>query len=265
MFTRIILTLAVIAMLCSAAFTLGGRTAHQGDTTGIPPGHPIMLALQHQQELGLSPEQIDKLTQMRDALAKEFAPLREQVESIQHQMQELQQSGKPDEETAKKLQREGEELGAKIQPLFERYAKPIGDLLTTEQREKLMKLSQANSKPSSGDEFGLMVIMQSREQLRITPQQFTKLQYLQADFIRAFAPLREKMELLQMEVQEKFGKAGKEPTQDYQEIGMNLQKQVAALQSQISDHAINDVLEPQQRARLAELLHGEHPSAKDGG
>jgi hypothetical protein len=235
------------------------------DASGIPAEHPLSLAYRYQQELALTADQVIKLGQLRDDMVKEFAPLREQAESIQHRMQELQQSGTPNEDAAKKLKLEGEELGMKLQPLFERYAKSVGDLLTQEQREKLMKLAQANAQRADGQEFPLMVALQSREQLGITPQQFTKLQYLQADFIRAFAPLREAMELLQMEMQEKFGKVGEQPTADYQEKGAALQKKVSELQAEFSGKAVKDVLNRDQRAKLEELLHGEHRAAKDGG
>ncbi len=266
MLTRITIMFVVIAVLCSAAFTLGGKAvASQSDASGIPPEHPVALALRFQQELGLSSEQVAKLDQSREAMAKEFAPLRERAQSIQHRMQELQQSGKSDEDAAKKLQHEGEELGAKIQPLFERYSQSVVQLLSPEQREKLMKLSEAHAHGPEGRGFVMMFVMQSREQLGISPQQFTKLQYLQADFIRAFAPLREQMETLQMEVQEQFGRAGKEPTREYRERAEGLQKKIGELQAQFSERAIKDVLQPNQRAKLVELLHGEHRSAPNRG
>jgi hypothetical protein len=256
----------VVAALCSTAFTLGGMTAgSRQDASGIPPQHPVQLALRYQKELGLSSEQVASVNQLRDALAKEFAPFRVQAESIQHQMQELQQSGQLDADAAGKLQKDGEELGAKMKPMFERYAKSLGDLLSDEQRQKLMKLSQATSHDSDESDFPLMVIMQSRDQLGITPQQFTKLQYLQADFIRAFAPIREQVELLQMDMQEKFGKAGTQPTPDYIERGQKLKGSVTELKTQFSNRAISDVLLPNQKAKLEELLHGEHRSAPSGG
>jgi hypothetical protein len=126
-----------------------------------------------------------------------------------------------------------------------------------------MKFSNAEH-PSNGQEFVLDTIMQSRDQLGITPKQFTKLQYLLADFIRAFAPVREKMELLQLEIQEKFAKAGKAPTPDYIEHASDLQKQVAALQAQFSEEAAKEVLEPEQRTKLQELLNGEHSPTPKG-
>jgi len=128
-----------------------------------------------------------------------------------------------------------------------------------------MNLSNAVGHPSEAQEFMLNTIMQSREQLGITPQQFTKLQYLLADFIRAFAPVREKMELLQLDIQDKFAKVGKEPTPEYGEHAAELQKQVAALQTQFSEQALKNVLEPKQRTKLEELLHGERRSAPNGG
>ena len=266
MFTRITLLLVVFAALCSVAYTLGGAAGgRKQDTSGIPPEHAVSLALRYQQELALSSDQIAKLNQIHDAMAKEFAPLRERAEAIQHQMEDLQKSGKPDEETARKLQQEGDELGKKMQPLFERYAQMVGPILSQEQREKLMKLAQANSHQADGNEFVMMVVMQSRDQLSITPQQFTKLQYLQSDFIRAFAPLREQMELLQIEVKDKFGKSGEQPTDEYRDRGLSIQKAVTALQAQFSERAIKEVLLPEQKAKLEELLHGEHRSEQNGG
>lgn len=259
MSTRIALLFVVIAVLCSAAFTLGGTAAaRQVDASGIPPEHPVSLALRNRQELGLSDEQVTKLSQMRDAMAAEFAPLRDQAQSLQHQMQELQQSGSNDTDAAKKLKAAGDELGNKMRPMFDRYAQAVAQLLSPEQREKLMKLSELQRQKSNGNQFVLGFVMESRERLGITPQQFTKLQYLQADFIRAFAPLREQMELLQMEVQEKFGKAGREPTAEYQERGKNLQQKVMELQAQFSERAVKEVLEPKQRTELEELLGGKH-------
>jgi hypothetical protein len=128
-----------------------------------------------------------------------------------------------------------------------------------------MKFSKAAEHPSDGPEFVLDTIMKSRDQLGITPQQFTKLQYLLADFIRAFAPLREKMELLQLKIQDKFTKPGKQPAPEYLDLATDLQKQVASLQSQISEQAAKDVLEPEQRTKLEELLHGEHRPTPSAG
>jgi Spy/CpxP family protein refolding chaperone len=263
---RLVLMFVVVATLCGAAFTLGSTSSGgRQDASGIPSEHPVILALHYQRELELTDLQIQKLNAMRDAMGIEFAPLHEQADAIQRRMQELQQSSNPDQEAGAKLKKDADALGAKMQPLFERYAHEVGNLLTDEQRQKLMKSSNASGHPSDGQEFVLNTIMQSRDQLGVTPQQFTKLQYLLADFIRAFAPVREKMELLQLEIQDKFAKAGKAPTPEYVERAREIQKQVAALQSQFSEQAAKGVLEPDQRAKLEELLHGEHRSTPDGG
>jgi Spy/CpxP family protein refolding chaperone len=256
----------VVATLCGASFTLGNASSGaRQDATGIPPEHPVMLALHYQHELALTDDQVQKITALRDELGKEFAPLHEQANALQQRMQELQQSGNPDQATADKLKLEGDALGAKLQPLFEKYAQEVGKLLTDEQRQELTKLSKANEHPSDGQEFVLDTIMKSRDQLEITPQQFTKLQYLLADFIRGFAPVREKMELLQIEIKAKMAKDGEQPTSEDKEQAAELQKQVAALQSQFSDKAKHDVLDPKQGTKLEELLHGEHRSAPNGG
>jgi Spy/CpxP family protein refolding chaperone len=266
-FTRIVLMFVVVATLCGASFTLGSSSSLRGqqDSTGIPPEHPVMLALRYQHELALTDDQTQKLSGIRDEMGKEFAPLKTQAESIQKRMQELQQSGNPDQGALAQLKQEGDALGAKMQPIFERYAQEVGKLLTDEQRQKLTALSSAGGHPSDGKEFVLDTIMRSRDQLGITPQQFTKLQYLLADFIRAFAPVREKMELLQLEIKAKFDKDGQPPAPEYSQRGEDIQKQVAALQSQFSEQAKKDVLDPKQRTKFEELLHGEHRSAPNGG
>src|SRR5579862_1293102 len=133
--------LIVTAGLCAGAFTLGGKaTAVQDDAGGIPPEHPVALALRFRQELGLSPDQVAKLDELRVALAKEFGPYRAQAEAIMHRTQEMQQSGKQDENAAKALQRENDDLAAKMQPVFERYGQSVAQLLTPEQKEKLGQL-----------------------------------------------------------------------------------------------------------------------------
>ena len=265
MFARITLMFVVVATLCGAAFTLGSTSAKgRQESSGIPAEHPVMLALHHQTELGLSEDQLKKLIALKDEFAKEFAPFHDQAEAIQKRMQELQQSGNPDQQAGTKLKEEGDALGAKMQPLFEKYAEEMGKLLTDEQRQKLMELSKAGGQASEGKEFVLDTIMKSREQLAITPQQFTKLQYLLADFIRAFAPVREKMELLQIEIRDKIAAEGMVPPDEYSKRGSYLQKQVAALQSQFSEQAAKDVLEPKQRAKLQELLHGDHRAPSNG-
>ena len=265
MFTKISLMFIVVATLCGASFTLGSASSGgRQDASGIPSEHPVMLAMHYQHELALSDEQIKELTGLREDMGKEFAPLREQAEAIQHRMQDLQQSGNPDQETGNKLKQEGDALGAKMKPLFDKYAEMVGKLLTDEQRQKLMKFSNAAGHPSDGQEFVLDTIMKSRDQLGITPQQFTKLQYLLADFIRAFAPVREKMELLQLEIQDKFVKAGNPPPSEYSDRAAEIQKQVAVLQSQFSEQAKKNVLESNQRAKLEELLHGEHRTTPNG-
>ena len=119
MFTRIALMFMVVAALCGASFTLGSASSGgRQDSNGIPPEHPVMLALRYQHELELTDEQIQKITTLRDEMGKEFAPLHEQANALQQRMQELQQSGNPDQVVAAKLKQEGDALGAKMQPLF---------------------------------------------------------------------------------------------------------------------------------------------------
>lgn len=266
MFARITLMFVIAATLCGAAFTLGSTSSKgRQDASGIPTEHPVMLALHYQRELTLTNDQLEKLNTIRDALSKEFAPLHAQADSLQHRMQDLQQSGNADQEVAAKLKQEGDALGAKMQPLFERYAHMVGDLLSDDQRMKLMQFSKSSGQPSGEREFVLDTIMKLREQLSITPQQFTKLQYLLADFIRAFAPVREKMELLQIEIRDRTAAEGMVPPDEYTKKGADLQKQVADLQSQFSERAAKDVLEPKQRTKLEVLLHGNNRSKPNGG
>lgn len=266
MFARLSLMFIVVAGLCSGAFMLGGTAAAgQGSAVGIPQEHPISVALRFRQELGLTTEQASRLEELRAEFAKEFGPIRERAESIERRMRDLQQSEKPDEAKGQALRRDMETLGSTVQPLFERYAQEVAQLLSPEQREKLMRLSAAHTEAGDSREFVLMFLLQTREPLSITPQQFTKLQYLQADFIRAFAPLREQMELTQMEVQEKFGKAGKEPPADFQARMEAVQQKVKELQSQFSERAVNDVLQPNQREKLQELLRGDRRATHKGG
>ena len=265
MLSRITLMFAVLTVLCASAFTLGGAASTgQGDKSGIPPEHPVQLAQRFHEDLGLSPEQVAKLIQVKEALTKEFTPLRAQAESLEHRMQELKLSEKPDEVAAKKLQHESEELGGKLKPLFDRYANSVAEMLTPEQREKLMRLSEAHGKGHDESGFPLMFAMQSREELGLSPQQFTKLQYLQADFIRAFAPLREQMELLQIEIHDKFAATGTEPTQEFRDRGESIGRKVKELQAQYSERAVKEVLLPNQRAKLGELLGGEHRAEQNG-
>src|SRR5476651_1096149 len=180
MLKRITTMFIVLGVLCSMAYTIGGaKAAGQSEAIGIPPQHPVVLALHFRTELGLSSEQIAKIEQLREAMAKEFAPLREQAEALQHQMQALQESGKQDEDAGKKLKQQGDELGTKIQPLFERYGNSVAELLSQDQKEKLMKLSDALAHGSKEAEFVLITAMDAREKLGITPAQFTKLQFLQ--------------------------------------------------------------------------------------
>ena len=266
MFTRIALMIVMVATLCGASFTLGSASSGRPqDTSGIPAEHPVMLALHYQRELALDDNQLQKLNAMRDEFAKEFAPLRQQVESLQHRMLELKQSENPNQDTAAKLKQEGDAIGAKMKPIIEGYAHQVGQLLTDEQRQKLTKFANAAGHHSDGQEFVLNTIMESRDQLGITPQQFTKLQYLLADFIREFAPIRERMELVQIEIQDKFGKAGKSPAPEYIELATDIQKQVADLQTKFSARAASEVLDPKQRTKLGELLNGDHRSKSTGG
>lgn len=265
MFARLSLMFVVVAGLCSGAFLLGGTAAAgQGVASGIPAEHPIAVALRFRQELGLTAEQANRLEELRASLAKEFAPIRETAESIERRMRELQQGEKPDEAKGQALRREMEALGATVQPMFERHAQAVAQLLSPEQREKLMRLTEAHTSQGDAREFVLMFLIQAREPLGINPQQFTKLQYLQADFIRAFAPLREQMELMQMEAQEKFVKAGKEPPADFRARMEDVQRKVKELQSQFSERAVKDVLQPNQREKLQELLRGDRSAQKGG-
>lgn len=263
-FTRVSLMFVVIAVLCAGAFALGGAAAVQAGPEGVPPNHPIALAMRFHQELDLTGDQTTRIGELKEAMAKDFAPFHEKVESLQRRVHELQQSGKADPASISALQHEGDELTGKMRPMFDRYARSLFELLTPEQREKLAKLAEAHANEGDPREFVLMFIMQAREQLGVNPQQFTKLQYLQADFIRAFAPLREQMEMTQMEAQEKYGKVGKEPPPEFMARVQALQKKVKDLQAQFSERAVKEVLQPNQQAKLSELLGGDRRSGKSG-
>jgi Spy/CpxP family protein refolding chaperone len=260
LFARITLLIVVMSALCAAAFSIGGASRSQDrgyafeDVLG---DHPVSIALRFHQELGLSDDQVQHLQHLREELTNAFAPFKDRAEAIHRQMEEFQRGGGKDPQAAQALQHQAEELQTQLKPIFEHFGQAVGEILTPEQREKLGQMNQAHSH-ADGDPFLLMFLMEARERLGVTPQQFTKLQFLQADFIRAFAPIREQVEMTMMEVQEKYAKAGKEPPQEIRHRMEGLQQKVKELQTQFSERAVKDVLQPEQRARLQEIMHGDH-------
>jgi Spy/CpxP family protein refolding chaperone len=264
LFTRLTLLIVVMLALCAGAFKLGGAAGSRTQgLEGILENHPISIALRHHEELGLNSDQVRHLEEMLGALNKEFAPFKAKAQDIHRRMEELQRSGSKDEAAAKALQREAEDLGSHLKPVFESFAQTAFEILTQEQREKLMRMVDAHSQ-DHGDSFLLMHLMEARERLGITPQQFTKLQFLQADFIRAFAPIREQVEMSMMEAHEKYAKAGKEPPAEFRERMEGLQRKVKELQNQFSERAVKEVLTPEQRARIQEMMRGDRAGHSGG-
>lgn len=243
MLARIVAALVIAALAAASVF------AQEGLEQGIPLQHPVTFALRYRNEISLSQDQVASLERLRGAFARDFAPFREKMGAIQRRMGEIQRGGNPDPNEVQKLEVAAGELENAIRPLADGYAQQAMQLLRPEQQQKLARLAEAApGKDGEGKDFPLVLMMQERARLGITPQQFTKLQFLQADFIRAFAPLREQMEMIQIELR------GKPPTPEIAQRVEALVKQIKELQATFSERAARDVLTTDQRARLGDLL-----------
>jgi hypothetical protein len=264
MFTRIALLFGIFTTMGLGGYMTGHFTVQhgQGAPNGVPHEHPLTIALEAKAELQLSPAQVAHLEQLRAAMFKELEPVHARLQGIHERAAMAHEAG--DLQAMEQIEKEVKAIEAIARPIMERFAQETIKVLTPEQHQKLGQMVNARMANHGSRDFVMMFMMEAREQLGITPQQFTKLQYLQADFIRAFAPLREELETMHMQ----FMAGGKTPSAEDMKRATELQKRVKELQNQFTNRAIKEVLNPEQRQKLEQLLQhgGQHqPGNHDGG
>lgn len=269
MVVRIAMLAVAFSIMGAGGFTLGRSsvTSGQADEFGVPKDHPVVVALAMRTELKLSFSQTARLEDIKNALARKLEPFGRRAKEIENMARRVQQLGS-DPQAKSRLEADMKGLRQTIEvqvpPLMEKAAEEVVQTLDQSQRESLQRILQAKMAKSGSDDLVLTFIMEHREQLGISPQQFTKLQYLQADLIRAFAPIREQVELLQIEMRRTVEQTQKEPPTESVQTMKSFEERVAKLKEQISNRAIEEVLNPEQRQKLHELLRGrsKSPSAR---
>jgi hypothetical protein len=274
MFTRIALLFGIFTTMGLGGYMTGHFTMQHGQEApnGVPHEHPLTIALEAKTELQLSAAQVAHLElsaaqvahleQLRAAMFKELEPVHARLQSIHERAAKAHETG--DRQAMEQIEKEVKAIEAVARPIMERFTHETIKALSPEQHQKLGQMVNARMANHGSRDFVMMFMMEAREQLGITPQQFTKLQYLQADFIRAFAPLREELETMHMQ----FMAAGKTPSAEDMKKATELQKRVKELQNQFTNRAIKEVLNPEQRQRLEQLLQqgGQpQPGNHDGG
>ncbi len=269
MTARIALLVAFFSAIGVCGFTLGRSSPNAGQARElvVPHEHPVFIALEMRTELKLSAEQLVRLEDIKAALAKELEPFHRRATALENRARELQQSGGGSQAKAQleaEMNALHQFLKEQVPPILEKAAEEVAQTLDQKQRETLQRLAQARMAKSGAHDLVLTFIMENREQLGISPQQFTKLQFLQADLIRAFAPVREQMELLQIDVRKTVEQTQTEPPAELLHKMKSLEGQVAKLKEHISNRAIEEVLNPEQRQKLHRLLR-ESGKSNGGG
>jgi|CXWL01.1.fsa_nt_gi Skp family chaperone for outer membrane proteins/quinol monooxygenase YgiN len=261
MFTRIAILVVVFSAMGAGGFTLGRSSASSGQAggLGVPQDQPVVIALENRSELKLSAAQSARLEDIKLSLEKKLEPFQRRAKELENKVRELQQSGgTPEararlEEEMKALQ---QTLESQVPTIIAKATEDVLQTLNQEQREALQRLMQTRMGKSGADNLVLTFIMEKREQLGLSPQQFTKLQYLQSDLIRAFAPVREQIEMLQIEMRRGVEQTHKEPGAQLIQRMRSLEEQVAVMKEKFSNRAIEEVLSAEQRQKLQSLLHG---------
>jgi len=82
----------------------------------------------------------------------------------------------------------------KTDDVYQKYKVMALQQMTPKVSEKVKEVAAGRRDMNEEKGFGLLIALRDRDELKLTPQQVTKLQLLQADFIRRFAPLREAYE-----------------------------------------------------------------------
>jgi len=82
----------------------------------------------------------------------------------------------------------------KMDTVYRKYQTMAFQQMTPKVSEKVKEVVASRRDMNEEKGFGLLVALRNRDDLKLTPQQVTKLQFLQADFIRRFAPIREAYE-----------------------------------------------------------------------
>jgi hypothetical protein len=263
MLTRIALLFGIFTVMGFGGYMTGHlKMQHDRGASGnLPHEHPVTLALEFKNELQLSAEQIVRLEDLQAAMAKEMGPIHAKAADIHERAAKAHETG--DREAMARIENDMKALEAEVKPTIERFSQEAIKILTQEQHQRLAQIVNARMADHGARDFMLMYIMHSREQLGISPQQFTKLQYLQADFIRSFAPLREKLELLHLQAKD----AGKEPPRQVIEAASALEKRIKEMQAMYSQRALKEVLSPEQSQKVEQLLRdgGDQHSGSHGG
>jgi len=270
MFSRLIVMTLVCGAMAVAGFTIGAGTAASTQTQAEQKlsgfiDHPAYIALHAQKELGLRPDQIEALHEIRKLVESQVHSMESHARRLEKQMQDerlrpqlrLNRAAPPEAELEMRM--------AQTRVFLESCARQVASTLDEDQRQKLAHLVQERAAQKGTEDFPLMAIMQSRDALGISPQQFTRLQYLQADFIRAVAPIREQLELLQIEVHEKFERTGSQPPPEIVKRASELEAKVRELKDRFSRTAIEEVLTPEQRQKIHGHGGGAPPRGESGG
>lgn len=255
-----ILTLSIILFLTGiGGFGLGRIPGQSATQIGpvLPADHPVTQALNRKSELKLTQEQTVKLTAIKAELETRFAKVNQRLAEIQARMESAKANG--DEGEARLAAEDQAKLAQEVKETLAPYVESTGrqalEILTDEQRAKLTGVPQGPEK----HDLLLGYIMEHRDQIGVTPQQFTKLMYLQADLIRAVAPIREQVELLQEQA-----KASKDPAdaQAVMEKVVPLAAKVEDLKKEFSRKATEEVLDEPERKKLQQLLAAKGATAE---
>jgi hypothetical protein len=236
MWLRTSILAAIAVSLATGGYGLGASRSIRPEVkevsgSSLGPEHPVTVALQ---QPGLKPAQRQKLLQVSDeaarqkqrslliakkesehlmqvaqAKSREIQVLQQRLDALQAELEKSAKKGGKVE--VKKVQRQLAEART-IQQLATAASTSLDAVLVTkidlraaeqgiamldvDTRGEVFEMVAARRTLDANRGFALMVALDNRDLMQLTPQQVTALQLLQADFIRFFAPLREQYELI---------------------------------------------------------------------
>lgn len=150
-------------------------------------------------ELARKSKQTDSKTKEVQELKRKIAEARNSKDQINDGYFDIAKNGRTIVDGQEKfidLRRDVEKqlTQKKTEDLYVKYRDIALQQMTPDVSEKVKQVAASRRDMDEEKGFGLLIALRNRDELKLTPRQVTQLQYLQADFIRQFAPIREAYE-----------------------------------------------------------------------
>jgi len=166
----------------------------------VPNDHPISVALQSPVSQAMSPVERTRLVEMarsyRQDQEKAQVDAAVQATQVTCRLQSGEVRTAPAQQKLDQVRKDVEKqfVQQNRDIVFRKYSDLVLQEMTPKISKRVKEVVDARRDMDEERGFGLLIALRSRDEMKLTPHQVTKLQLLQSDFIRRFAPIREAYE-----------------------------------------------------------------------